>query len=188
MQSDRVQQSHPCSRRVQSSRSRLGFERAKAGSPRRSGKGPRFTWLSTRSCSQPESRRCLDLFRECERGGEDRHFVGSRRSLVLDADRKFHVVCVRVHFTHCSGRGGSAVPRPSSLRCLPLSFSLCAYRPGNGAALGSSTRSARHKRRLDAVMRRSSPRFDTGFLIVEIDFTRIGSVSGAVRIESDPPR
>src|SRR5271165_7269701 len=149
----------PCSRQAQSSRSRIRTE--KAGTPRHPGKGRRFSRLATRCCSQPESRRRLEFFGEGEGGGEDNGFVCGRRSLVLDADRKFHVVRVRVHF--------HAVEDPVIQLLFDfLQFNVCHHhsplsvstRKRRGA--WGLTRSIRYKRRREVVMRRSSPvLFDT---------------------------
>ena len=51
------------------------------------------------SSGEPQPDRRLELFGECKCGGQDGRLVGSRRSLIRDADRKFHVVCVSAH-TH----------------------------------------------------------------------------------------
>lgn len=52
--------------------------------------------LSTRSKTSPESRRCLGRF--CEgQPSKNGGFVCSR-DLIMDADRKFHRVRVRIHW------------------------------------------------------------------------------------------
>jgi len=77
----------------------LGFEKRRPGHGAIPAKVADFSRSATRCCSERESRRRLEFFGEGEGGGEDSGFVCSRRSLVLDGDRKFHVVRVRVPST-----------------------------------------------------------------------------------------
>ena len=132
-----------------------------------------------RSRSQPESRRRLELFGEGEGGGKDSGFVFSRRSLIRDADREFHVVRVRAH--------ADAKEEPLIQLFLNLlDFDLCHHH----SPLCMS-RSLRRRGSITRVAKLSSePRaFSTlGFPIVEIDFARIGAVSGTVVIDGGPAR
>src|SRR5271166_5561246 len=176
----------PCSRQAQSSRSRVRTE--KAGTPRHPGKGRRFSRLATRCCSQPESRRRLEFFGEGEGGGEYNGFVCSRRSLVLDADRKFHVARVRVHF--------HAVEDPVIQLLFDfLQFDVCHHHPPLSVSTRNRRRAWGHQREAfvisgegDGQANPAECSLTAGFLIVEIDLTRIGSISRTVRIASDPPR
>lgn len=131
------------------------------------------------SSSQTEPRCCLELLGECERGGQDRRIVCSRRSLIRDTDRKFHAVCVPAHL--------HAKEEPAIRLFLDLpDFDVCHHHSPFRIA-----RTLRSRASLKAAANRSceARAFSTlGFLIVEIDFASIGAVFGTIVIDSGPAR
>jgi hypothetical protein len=132
-----------------------------------------------RSSAYPEPRRRLELFGESKRGGKDGGFVCSRRTLILDADREFHVVRVPAH-AHAKEQSVIQL-----LRDL-IDFDLCHHHSPSCLSRALSSRASIMgvaKFLCDA--RASSTR---GFVIVEIDFATIGAVSGTIVIDSGPAR
>ncbi len=132
-----------------------------------------------RSSIYPELRRRLERFGDDKRGGKDGGFVCSRRSLIRDADRKFHAVCVPAHL--------HAKEEPAIELFLDLpDFDVCHHHSPFRIA-----RTLRSRASLRAVSKRSceARAFSTlGFLIVEIDFASIGAVLGTIVIDSGPAR
>jgi hypothetical protein len=129
-----------------------------------------------RYSSQPEPRRRLELLSECERGGQDRCVVCSRRSLIRDADRELHVVCVPAHT--------DAKDEPVIRLFLDLpDFDVRHHHSPLRALQTSASLKGAPKDRWEA--RNFS---ETGFQIVEIDLARIGPDVPAIAIDSGPDR